>query len=79
MSSTNTWTEAIQPVIDHAQGNHGFTKQLIDRVNARTGENTNRRNFVSWLHKDPGKRIEPKAGMGMVLLTEARALIGGVA
>lgn len=65
----------MAPLIEYAHSNRGFIAALREKVNARTGKEWRRENFERWLAQDAAKRIEPKLGIGTILIEEGTALI----
>ena len=60
--------ESLAPLIQFAQANPGTLTRLAVRLKELTGENQYRQNIGEWLHPDPAKRIEPRFGMGLLLV-----------
>jgi hypothetical protein len=61
-------SEALEPLIRHAQKNPGTVTKLATRIMEETGTKQYRQNVGDWLHADPELRIEPRFGMGLLLL-----------
>jgi hypothetical protein len=61
-------SEALAPLIRHAQQNPGTVTKLATRLMEETGTKQYRQNVGDWLHADPELRIEPRFGMGLLLL-----------
>ena len=61
-------SEALEPLIRHAQQNPGTVTKLATRIMEETGTKQYRQNVGDWLHADPELRIEPRFGMGLLLL-----------
>jgi hypothetical protein len=60
--------ESLEPLIRHAQQNPGTVTTLAARIMELTGEKQYRQNVGAWLHPDAKLRIEPRFGMGLLLL-----------
>jgi len=61
-------SEALTPLIRHAQRNPGTVAKLATRLMELTGAKQYRQNVGDWLHADPELRIEPRFGMGLLLM-----------
>jgi hypothetical protein len=78
---------ALQFLIDHFQNNqvsHGKTGRfnrpatttaLAEALSARTGKKIHRQMVEGWLNPDRDKAIEPKLGIGLLLIEEGKKLI----
>jgi hypothetical protein len=60
--------DALAPLIEHVQNNPGTITNLAGRLATLTGEKQYRQNVGEWLHPEPAKRIEPRFGMGLLLV-----------
>lgn len=69
--------EALQPLIEYAKENPGTITKLAARLSELTGATQYRQNIGEWLHPDPAKRIEPRFGMGLLLLDVYRTELNG--
>ena len=59
---------ALEPLIAFAEANRGTYAKISQVLTARIGETQHRQNVRSWLHTDPAKRVEPRFGIGLMLL-----------
>jgi len=66
---------ALKPLIDFAQKNRGTIITLADILSRRTGQTIFRQSVEKWLHPDAKKRMEPKLGIGLLLLEEGARVI----
>lgn len=67
---------ALLFLIEHAQKNRGTIIELADVLSARTGQKIYRQYVEKWLHPDAAVRVEPKLGVGLMLIEEGRKLTG---
>lgn len=70
---------ALADLIDHAnkEKNVGTKKALAEALSARLGYKVHRQLVEGWLHPDPEKRIEPKLGLGLVIMDEGEKIVTG--
>lgn len=66
---------ALKPLIDHAQKHRGTIIELADVMSNRTGQKIYRQSVEKWIHPEADKRIEPKLGIGLILIEEGRKVI----
>lgn len=76
-NTTEIANEVIGPAIDYAAKNRGTMGALAERLSARLGYKVHRQLVQGWLHPDPERRIEPKLGLGLVILAECRGMMEG--
>ena len=62
-----SWVPAIAPVARPLVAVR-TRRPLAARLTELTGTTQYRQNIGEWLHPDPDKRIEPRLGMGLLLL-----------
>lgn len=79
IDTSNVANAALQFLIDHAAKTRGAEIALAERMTKRTGQQVLRQQVQGWLNPDPEKRIEPKLGVGLMLILEGRAMIQGSA
>lgn len=75
--TTSVSNVALGFVIDHASKNRGTAKALRERMSQALGKPVHRQIVEGWLHADPDRRVEPKLGLGLILMREASLLING--
>lgn len=70
----------LKPLIEyvHIYENRGTILELAKILSDKTGEKIYRQYVENWLHPDPEKRIEPKLGIGLLLIEEGNRLIGAL-
>lgn len=66
---------ALKPLIDFATKNRGTIITLADILSKRTGQTIFRQSVEKWLHPKIKKRMEPKLGIGLLLIEEGAKLI----
>lgn len=68
------WNQEIEPFIAMARSRRGFLSRVVDRLNEQAAREKHPIEF-RWQHVSPyfaddrNRRVEPRAGLGMVLLT----------
>lgn len=70
---------ALADLIDYANNekNVGTKKALAESLSARLGYKVHRQLVEGWLNPDPEKRIEPKLGLGLVIMDEGEKIVTG--
>jgi hypothetical protein len=70
---------ALAPLIEFAnkEKNIGTKKALADALSKRLGYKVHRQLVEGWLNPDPKKRIEPKFGLGFVIMLEGEKITTG--
>lgn len=61
---------ALRPLIKYRVKNPGFVQMMAVRMTRRTGALVLRQQVEAWLHPDVRKRVEPKLGVGLLLMAE---------
>jgi len=57
----------LLPIIEFAAANRGTITRIKRQFDILTGTTTCRENFERWLSTDPGKRIQPQLGTGLLI------------
>lgn len=69
---------ALEFIRDYAGKHRGTVAELARRLTARVGFVVHRQTIEGWIHEDPAKRIQPLAGMALILMIEAQQMaLGG--
>lgn len=74
MNASNTKSiadVALASLIKHTNEVVGSKAELTRRMSAALGYSVARQVVDGWVHPDPAKRVEPKLGLGLILLREA--------
>jgi len=59
---------ALKPLVLFAQKNPGTITRIAEGLTRLTGQTQYRQNVGEWLHPDPARRVEPKLGIGLLLI-----------
>lgn len=65
---------ALKALIEYAQQNKGSRSAasthnlVVDRLTELTGKKVHRQMVAEWLHPDAEKRVEPRLGIGLMLM-----------
>ena len=70
---TGRWNARVQPFCDLAERNHGFISAVARWIKADHGMAVKPQQVRQWLVADEAERIEPRAGMGEILIAAAGA------
>lgn len=68
---------ALEPLAKFAKKNPGTKAELARRLSERLGRKVHRQVAEGWTHPEQGKRVEPKLGLGLIILDEAQKMIEG--
>lgn len=60
--------KALLGVVTYCATNAGSYGEAVKWLTKRTGRTQFIQNVHQWLHPDPAKRVEPRFGMGLLLL-----------
>lgn len=79
MESTEITEKALARIIDYAQSDtgKGTILELSRRLSHRLGDTVHRQQVEKWLHPDLKKRVEPRLGIGILLMIEGARLLDG--
>lgn len=69
--------DALSFIIDYAQKNRGTVSKLTERMSKAMGRECKRQMVEAWIHPDAERRVEPRLGIGLILIAESRGLING--
>ena len=67
--------EMLKFVFELQAADSGVADKLAKKLTERTGRAVQRQQVNEWLASDPDKRVEPKLGIGTMLIDAARDLI----
>lgn len=76
MNTTKVSETALAELIIHCNANPGAKSELALKMTEAVGYTIQRQVVEGWMHKDPEKRVEPKLGMGIVLLRVGGMMLG---
>ena len=62
-------SDALAPLIQFANAHPGTFERIAQRLATETGTVQYRQNVEGWLHENPKLRVEPRLGMGLLLLS----------
>lgn len=70
---------ALAPLIKYAQSpqGKGTIQELSRRLTKLSGETVYRQQVQNWINPDKDKRVEPKLGIGLLLVAEGSRMIAG--
>lgn len=68
--------EALAPLIEHCNKTVGSKAELAKKMSEALDYNVHRQIAEGWVHADPAKRVEPKLGLGLVLLRIGGEMMG---
>ena len=71
------WSSMIEPHCVHAEENRGFTPRVAEELSRVVGFAIKPQQVREWLARDPKTRVEPKAGVGMLLIQAIQNVRGG--
>ena len=66
--------KALRPVRKFLFKEAGNARRLASRLTEVTGEAVYRQSIEGWVHPDPEKRVQPRLGMGLVMLETVKRL-----
>lgn len=66
--------KALRPVRKFVFKAAGNARRLAERLTKVTGENVYRQSIEGWIHPDPTKRVQPRLGMGLIMLATVKRL-----
>ena len=75
ITSERAAAKALKSLIAFAHNNRGTVIELAAALSLRTGTKIYRQYVEKWLHIDAAVRIEPKLGIGLLLIQEGRTLM----
>jgi hypothetical protein len=61
--------EVLEPLIRYSEKHRGTYQKITQLLTDATGEVQHRQNVHQWLHPDPRERVEPRFGIGLMLLS----------
>lgn len=67
---------ALQPLIDFVNAENGRKAQLARLLGEAMGTEVHRQLVEGWVHPDPNKRVEPRMGLGIILLRVGGEMMG---
>lgn len=71
---TARWERELRPILKQVK-THGFVAELVRELNRISKPRVwYRQQIDRYLHPDPAKRIEPLAGIGLVLIEAVRRM-----
>lgn len=76
LDSKDVSNTALAPLIEHCNRVVGSKAELAERMSASLGYKVHRQIAEGWVHPDPAKRVEPKLGLGLVLLRIGGEMMG---
>ena len=76
MDTTKVSEVALADLIDYCNKTPGAKSELALKMTEAVGYTIQRQVCEGWMHKDPTKRVEPKLGMGIVLLRVGGIMLG---
>lgn len=76
MNTTHVSETALAPLIKYCNENPGAKSELALKMTEAVGYTIQRQVVEGWMHKDPEKRVEPKLGMGIVLMRVGGIMLG---
>lgn len=68
---------ALGPLIEHVNKTPGAKADLTRRMEAILGYEIARQVVEGWVHPEPDRRVEPKLGLGIILLRVASDMLDG--
>jgi len=75
LDTSNVASEVLDFLIDYAASTRGAEIELAARLSKRIGKPVFRQQVQGWLNPDPKKRIEPKLGVGLLMISEGNQMI----
>jgi hypothetical protein len=76
LDSKDVSNTALAPLIEHCNKVVGSKAELAERMSTALGYKVHRQIAEGWVHPDPAKRVEPKLGLGLVLLRIGGEMMG---
>lgn len=74
-TSSEKASDHLESIRAWVHSNHGKITELADEMDRRTSTKVSRQAVSKWLAADPGKRQEPKFGIGLILIEAAEELM----
>lgn len=76
MKTKRVSDEALQPLIDFVNSEPGRKAELTRRMADELGSPVHRQLVEGWVHPTPDKRVEPRMGLGIILLRVGGIMMG---
>lgn len=70
-----TASKALSFLINHRVKNPSFVRAMATRLSKRTRTTVQRQQVEAWLHPDAKKRVQPKLGVGLLLIHEGNKVL----